>query len=336
MPELATYALFAYRHEAFVAAALRGVARQTYRPLEVIVVDDGSPDRTREVIEAELRGFPADIRVIRIFHESNQGLPGAINAAVRAASGRVIIFGAGDDVSAPERVEKIMEAFGQPGVTFAHSAVNMIDAEGRLIAAPSPRPEDAAFRLDDVLSGAASPIVGASCAYAAEIFRRFDALPPGILREDVILPLRALCIGQGRYLSARLVQYRTHDGNLHSMAPTRSSAEMAARHLRFAEDRRAFGVQLEKDIERAMAQGVRLGADIRGYLRREQAYSAVEQSLLRSRWKLAQIAIIARAWLGRSVSAASAVKLAALFVVPWFYAPLLRLRVRWKTPRQTP
>ena len=54
MPELATYALFAYRQEAFVAAALRGVARQTYRPLEVVVVDDGSHDGTAE--RAEVAG----------------------------------------------------------------------------------------------------------------------------------------------------------------------------------------------------------------------------------------------------------------------------------------
>jgi glycosyltransferase involved in cell wall biosynthesis len=70
MPELATFVLFAYRHEAFVAEAIRSVAKQTYRPLELIVTDDASPDCTREKIDEALRDFPADIPVIRRVRES--------------------------------------------------------------------------------------------------------------------------------------------------------------------------------------------------------------------------------------------------------------------------
>ncbi|MEI6467576.1 MAG: glycosyltransferase, partial [Verrucomicrobiota bacterium] len=81
MAELATFVLFAYRHEAFVAEAIHAVAKQTYRPLELIVTDDASPDCTREKIDEALRDFPADISVIRINHPLNQGIPGVINAA---------------------------------------------------------------------------------------------------------------------------------------------------------------------------------------------------------------------------------------------------------------
>ena len=84
MPELATFALFTYRHEAFVAEAIRSVAKQTYRPLELIISDDASPDETRQRIDEALRDFPADIPVIRINHAHNHGgLPAVINAAVR-------------------------------------------------------------------------------------------------------------------------------------------------------------------------------------------------------------------------------------------------------------
>ncbi|MEI6794961.1 MAG: glycosyltransferase family A protein, partial [Verrucomicrobiota bacterium] len=133
MPELATYALFAYRQEAFVAEAIRAVGKQTYRPLELIVTDDASLDRTREKIDEALRDFPADIPVIRINHAKNQGIPGVINAAVRQASGRVIIFGAGDDISEPERVAWTMRLFANPRVAFAHTAASVIDEESKLV-----------------------------------------------------------------------------------------------------------------------------------------------------------------------------------------------------------
>lgn len=47
MPELATFAVFAYCQEAFVAEAIRAVARQTYRPMELMVNEDASTDASR-------------------------------------------------------------------------------------------------------------------------------------------------------------------------------------------------------------------------------------------------------------------------------------------------
>lgn len=47
MPELATFALFAYRQEAFVAEAIRAVARQAYCPMELMVNEDASTDASR-------------------------------------------------------------------------------------------------------------------------------------------------------------------------------------------------------------------------------------------------------------------------------------------------
>ena len=328
MPELATYALFAYRHEAFVTEAIRAVARQTYRPLELIITDDASPDGTRQKIDEALLDFPSDIPVIRINHAQNQGIPGVINAAVRQASGRVIIFGAGDDVSEPERVAWTMRLFANPRVSFAHTAVSVIDADGKLVEGRQGQGHgDAALSMLGMILGTDVPIIGASCAYRADVFRAFAELSPRILREDVILPIRALMLGEGRFLSSKLVRYRTHDGNLHSPAQAQTSADMVQRNLKFAGDRAALCAQLSADIVKARAEGRALPVELEEYLSRETAYSTLEQRLLQTRSRLVRAGQILRAWLLRQVGTAKAVKLFTLFVMPSLYAPVLKARI---------
>jgi hypothetical protein len=330
MPELATFALLAFRQEAFVAEAIRAVGRQTYRPLELIVSDDASPDGTREQIELSLRDLPPDIAVIRLYQDKNQGLASAINQAAGLASGRVVILAAGDDISHPERVARTMEAFRHPGVKVVHSATTLIDEQGRPLPDQSPLEEDADFGLRAVISGTAVSISGASCAYAIETFRNFPPLPAGILREDVILPIRALLLGGGRFLSARLVQYRMHSGNLHSAAGFQSSEQMVARNLRFAEDRRCCCVQLAADAAQVVGQGGHLSEGFGEYLRRERGYSDLEQDLILTPSRFARLGKILAAYVRGTVRSAAAAKAVTLFVFPGLYAPLLKMRIQLK------
>ena len=329
MAELATFVLLAYRHETFVAEAIHAVAKQTYRPLELIVADDASPDRTREKIDEALRAFPPDISVIRINHPHNQGFADSINAAVRQASGRVVVFGAGDDVSEPERVAWTMRLFANPRVAFAHTAASVIDEEGKLVQGRQGAGHgDAELSLVGMLLGTDAPILGATCAYRVDVFRGFAELPPQILREDVILPIRGLILGEGRFLASKLVRYRTHAGNLHSPAHAQSSAEMVQRNLKFADDRAACCTQLSADIAKARAGGRILPNELDVYLRQETAYSAVEQRLLQTKSLFARAGQVALAWARRRIGIAKAVKLFTLFVAPFLYAPVLKVRVR--------
>jgi len=160
------------------------------------------------------------------------------------------------------------------------------------------------------------------------VFRGFAELPPLILREDVILPIRGLILGEGRFLSSKLVRYRTHAGNLHSPSHAQSSAEMVQRNLRFAGDRAAFCTQLSADIAKARADGRILPNELDVYLRQETAYSAVEQRLLQTKSLFARAGQVALAWSLRRIGTAKAVKLFTLFVTPFLYAPALKVRIR--------
>ena len=78
-----------YNMENFVGQALRSALEQTYRDIEVIVVDDGSTDNTEQVV----RSFEADDSRVRYHRQENSGLPAARNNAIAISrSGKSTIF----------------------------------------------------------------------------------------------------------------------------------------------------------------------------------------------------------------------------------------------------
>lgn len=99
----------AYNREQFISRAVESVLNQTFQRAEVIVVDDGSTDRTIEV----LAPFVGRIRVI---HQDHRGVGAARNAGIRAAKGRWIAFLDTDDWWKPPKLERQMQFIEKYGV----------------------------------------------------------------------------------------------------------------------------------------------------------------------------------------------------------------------------
>jgi glycosyltransferase involved in cell wall biosynthesis len=98
-PDLVSAVIPAYNYARFVAGAITSVLEQTYPALECIVVDDGSTDETRAVLET----FGDRIRVV---YQENRGLSAARNTGIAAARGRYIAFLDADDRWRPGKVER--------------------------------------------------------------------------------------------------------------------------------------------------------------------------------------------------------------------------------------
>lgn len=79
-----------YNAERFLAEAIESVHRQNYQPLEIIVIDDGSTDRTAEVAKSEAH--------VWCWRQPNGGIGAARNAGVRAAQGELLAFLDADDL----------------------------------------------------------------------------------------------------------------------------------------------------------------------------------------------------------------------------------------------
>ncbi len=93
-----------YKTEKFLDACVSSVINQTFQNIEILLVDDGSPDRCPEMCD----GY-TDPR-IRVIHKENGGLSDARNAGIRAASGEYILFLDSDDYLEPNACEMLLPA----------------------------------------------------------------------------------------------------------------------------------------------------------------------------------------------------------------------------------
>lgn len=90
-----------YQVEDYLEDCIKSLLVQTYKNIEILLIDDGSPDGCGRICDA-YAGKDARIRVV---HQENRGLSGARNAGIRLAKGEYIAFIDSDDLISPEYVE---------------------------------------------------------------------------------------------------------------------------------------------------------------------------------------------------------------------------------------
>lgn len=197
-----------YNYESFIGQAIQSLLDQTYRDLEVIVVDDGSTDGTRAVLE----GFGERIRCI---YQANQGKSAALNRGLAASQGSYLAFLDSDDCWLPDSLEARLAAFqADPEVGVVYGRAQIIDAAGRLqpqtIGAPERYPGKT-FR--SLLYGNFIPfltfMVRRECFERAGMF--FD--PTFGTTNDWELHLRLSRVCRFRYLDQPLACWRLHSAN---------------------------------------------------------------------------------------------------------------------------
>ncbi len=106
-----------YNREKYLVEAIESVLRQTWKNVELVVIDDGSTDNTADTALA----FEGKINY---YYQKNRGLGAARNAGIGHASGDLIAFLDSDDLWLPEKLEKQMDALKQnPKVTMAFTMI---------------------------------------------------------------------------------------------------------------------------------------------------------------------------------------------------------------------
>ena len=112
----------AYNAERFIGEAVNSVLEQTYRDFEVIVVDDGSTDKTAEVVKT--------CEEVRYLYKENGGTASARNRGVEASRGHYVAFLDADNLWEPEKLEVQIALFErQPSLVWSYTDSLLVDEE---------------------------------------------------------------------------------------------------------------------------------------------------------------------------------------------------------------
>lgn len=116
-----------YKVEEYLEKCVQSILAQTERNFELILVDDGSPDRCGALCDSLAQ---TDSR-IRVIHQENQGLGGARNTGIREARGDWLLLVDSDDWIEPKILEKAMEAGLREEADLVMFAFRTVDEQGR-------------------------------------------------------------------------------------------------------------------------------------------------------------------------------------------------------------
>ncbi|MGC9418248.1 MAG: glycosyltransferase family 2 protein [Rhodovulum sp.] len=203
---LVTFALFAYNQEEYIREAVEGAFSQTYEPLEIILSDDCSNDRTFEIMQEMAAAYegPHEVRVRR--SRKNNGLMAHINAVHRVSRGEFIVMAAGDDISLPDRIAHLAEGFENDCVMAVCSAYYIHGSDA--IVHPKALENSTVLPAMHHAMNLGGVGHGATYAYRRCVFPFSGYAEKGVLSEDRILPIRAALMGVVLYINSPTIIYR--------------------------------------------------------------------------------------------------------------------------------
>jgi glycosyltransferase involved in cell wall biosynthesis len=217
MPErpLVTVGLVTYAQERYVREALRSVLAQTYSPLQIVVSDDASPDRTFDILSEELRDYRGDHEILLNRNAANLGIR-HFDRLMELAKGNFVVAAHGDDLSHPERVARLVETWRSSGASVVASNGTRIGDDGEelgpLVEIDQPRTLTA---LDLASKGWSWWLFGGGLAWERRVFDVFGPLNPdqSAITMDWVVPFRAALLGGIALIDEPLVQIRLHQGS---------------------------------------------------------------------------------------------------------------------------
>ena len=260
---LVTFALFSYNQEKYIREAIEGAFAQTYEPLEIILSDDCSTDRTFEIMEKMATEYQGPHKIVCNRNLQNLGLSPHVRRVHEMSNGEIVIHAAGDDISLSSRTELIVRAFCRKtdDIVMVISNAIKLTPNGKEIGllcneADKPITSKPKSPLRNNLPGAN----GCTAAIHKRLIDSFPAPDSRIIVEDVLLMRRALLLGNIRYIPNALVKYRIGIGISHTKLLAKfdfkkylqSIDDQILRLKQFTKDVNFINASMSKDTEEAL------------------------------------------------------------------------------------
>ncbi len=203
----------AYDAARWLREAIVSVLNQNFQDFEIVVVDDGSTDDTRQIVESF-----TDSR-LRYIYQPNRGLSAARNTGIRAALGRYIALLDADDVFKPDKLAKqvaILE--GEPNIGLVLCGYELIDESGRVLREEKPYLRVPEVDLRTVLFW--NPLLPSTLLIRRVWLDRVGMFDESLRRyEDWDFAVRIAFAGcQMRWVRETLLGYRRHQANMSTAA----------------------------------------------------------------------------------------------------------------------
>lgn len=250
-----------YRHEAFVAAALQSVYDQDYEAIELIVIDDASPDGTVAAVADWASRQDADGRFARfelLPNPVNLGAHGSINRGCRLARGEYIAVLNSDDLFAPARIRRLVEAVQRASAHLAFSRVAPVDEQGRFVSPVDLPPQ--LFSVFERADRAAANLPNLAYAFrlcniaistgnflfSRALYERIGPFADLKYVHDWDFALRSTLVAEPVYVPEDLYLYRLHGSNSFSQLGDIAAIETEAVYARYAACRSPGGDDFER------------------------------------------------------------------------------------------
>ena len=202
-----------YNHARFIEETLRSIFAQTWRPMDLLVIDDGSKDDSVAVIERVLRDAPFPARLVA---RENRGLTPTLNEGLAASTGEYFAYVGSDDTWEPRRLELGVAALEQQRqAVMAFSHCYFIDQHSRRVDVSSrSRSYTSGDYLWPMLRGVVG-IMSPTPLFRASVLREVRWNEQAKL-EDFDLYLNLALHGPFAFVDAPLASWRFHETNTSS------------------------------------------------------------------------------------------------------------------------
>lgn len=209
-----------YNHVRFVKRAIESVFSQSYRQIELVVIDDGSTDGSTEVVRRTLAGSPFPSRFVA---RENRGATATINEGIALSSAPFINVLNSDDWFADDRIALMVEYVVVSGAAWGFSETAYVDENDRPIDPGRDPRAGTLFAVAEAASRRATigfslltgnvAISSGNLFFSRTLFERIGAFGSLRYNHDWEFSLRALRVAEPEFVPAATYCYRLHDRN---------------------------------------------------------------------------------------------------------------------------
>ncbi|MDC1075258.1 glycosyltransferase [bacterium] len=214
-----TLVVFAYNQENYIDASVNSVLAQDYPNLKVVISDDCSIDQTFERAKKLVERYTGAHVVKLRRNRQNLGLINHVNAVISEVDTELVVVAAGDDISLPHRVSKLVEVYQSSGrPKLLSSTAFRIDEAGSLLVGFAP---DRVIPIDDLdlvvdslnqVDHRVGLYLGATGAWSMDLWKKYGPIQNAHCWEDVVMGFRAALEGSYKLVDEPLVKYRVNIG----------------------------------------------------------------------------------------------------------------------------